>query len=141
MKKLIFMLLLAIIIHPFFVPNKTVSQNLAEHRSDTSKSELFITSTYPDISSFRWVDKEPVPLKITRPIYPSIALKSGIKGNVYVKVLVDNEGNPKYAVVIKSSSLVLNSSAVCAALKCKFEPAIAEGNKVSYWIVLPYSFR
>lgn len=95
----------------------------------------------PDISTFRWVDKEPVPLKISRPVYPSMAIESGITGKVFVKVLVDQEGNPKYAVVIKSSSLVLNNSAVDASLKSKFKPAIVAGKKVSFWIVIPYSFK
>ncbi len=141
MKKSIYVLLLAIIITPIFAPNKTISQNLAKLTSDTSNSDLLPAAIDPDISSFRWVDKEPIPLKIARPVYPSIAIESGITGKVFVKVLVDQEGNPKYAVVIKSSSLVLNNSAVDAALKSKFEPATVAGKKVSYWMVIPYSFK
>jgi periplasmic protein TonB len=141
MKKSIFLLSLAMLLISFSISGKILSQDISGIYKETSKFNPVNKNIYPDINTFVFVNIEPVPLKIVRPIYPSFALKTGQKGAVFVKVLIDENGKPKDALVIKSTSIIFNNSAISAALKSSFEPAIKEGNKVSYWVVIPYSFK
>ena len=94
----------------------------------------------PDINDFILVEKYPEMTKEVKPEYPEIAKRAGITGKVFVKVLVDKEGTPKKAIVMKSDSELFNQSAVDAALKSKFTPAINKGEAIAVWIVLPYKF-
>lgn len=94
----------------------------------------------PDINEFRQAEKFPVMVEPATPFYPDIAKKAGIEGKVFVKVLVDKEGNPKKAVVVKSESELFNYAATEAAMKSKFSPALQEGKPIAVWVVLPYKF-
>ncbi|PKL82545.1 MAG: hypothetical protein CVV24_09565 [Ignavibacteriae bacterium HGW-Ignavibacteriae-3] len=94
----------------------------------------------PDINAFIQYEKTPELVKAETPAYPEIAKKAGIEGKVFVKVLVDKEGSPKKAIVIKSESQLFNQSAVDAALKSEFTPAMQGGKAIAVWIVLPYKF-
>lgn len=94
----------------------------------------------PDINTFVQVEKFPKLIESAKPEYPEIAKRAGITGKIFVKVLVDKEGTPKKAIVIKSESELFNQSAIDAALKSKFTPAINKGEAIAVWIVLPYKF-
>ncbi len=94
----------------------------------------------PDINATVEVEKLPALIETGKPIYPEEAKKNNISGKVYVKILVSKDGSPKKAVVIKTENEIFNQSAVDAAMKCKFSPALQKGNPVAVWIVLPYKF-
>ena len=94
----------------------------------------------PDMNEFILVEKYPELIESVKPEYPEIAKRAGITGKVFVKVLVDKNGSPKKAIVIKSDSELFNPSAVDAAMKSKFTPAINNGEAIAVWIVLPYKF-
>lgn len=102
-------------------------------KADTKKEE-------PEINESITVEKYPELIESSKPEYPELAKKAGIEGKVFVKVLVDKEGNPKKAVVIKSENEIFNQSAVNAAMKSKFTPAINKGEKIAVWIVLPFKY-
>ena len=99
-----------------------------------------VETAEPGMNEFVAVQKLPEMISSSQPYYPELAKKAGIEGKVFVKVLVDEKGNPKKAVVIKSESDVFNQSATEAAMKSKFTPAINEGKPIAVWIVLPYRF-
>lgn len=94
----------------------------------------------PDINTFVQVEKYPELIEQAKPEYPEIAKRAGITGKVFVKVLVDKNGLPKKAIVMKSDLELFNPSAVDAAMKSKFTPAINNGEAIAVWIVLPYKF-
>jgi protein TonB len=94
----------------------------------------------PDMNSFTAVEKYPEMVVSAKPDYPEIAKRAGITGKVYVKVLVDKEGRPKKAVVIKSDSDLFNQPAIDAAMKSAFTPALQNNHPIAVWIVLPYRF-
>lgn len=94
----------------------------------------------PDINAFVAVEKLPEMVVSAQPVYPDIARRAGITGKVYVKVLIDKEGKPKKAVIIKSDAEVFNEAAIEAAMKCAFTPALQNNKPVSVWIVIPYKF-
>jgi len=76
-----------------------------------------------------------------KPSYPEIARRSGMEGTVWVKILVDKEGNPKKAVVVKSDADIFNEPAIGAALQWKFTPAIMNNGPVAVWVAIPFRFR
>ncbi|MCL4550499.1 MAG: energy transducer TonB [Bacteroidetes bacterium] len=94
----------------------------------------------PDINKFVQVEKLPEMIESAKPDYPEAAKKAGIEAKVFVKVLVDKEGNPKKAIVIKSENEIFNQSAVNAAMKSRFTSAVNKGEKVAVWVVLPYRY-
>ncbi|MDP2035847.1 MAG: TonB family protein [Ignavibacteria bacterium] len=96
--------------------------------------------TDPDIDAYIKVEKFPEMISPATPDYPEEAKKNKITGKTFVKVLIDKEGNPKKAVVIKSQNELFNQPAVDAALKSKFTPALQGGKPIAVWIVLPYRF-
>ncbi len=95
----------------------------------------------PDMDKFVAYEKSPEMVVAKTPEYPEVAKRAGITGKVYVKVLVDKEGKPKRAVVIKSDSELFNQAAIDAAMKSAFTPAIQNQHPIAVWIVLPYKFQ
>ena len=76
-----------------------------------------------------------------QPKYPRIALKNGIEGTVILKVKVDKQGTPyKVEISQSSGSDMLDNAALRAARKCKFSPAINNGNPVESTAYLFYKF-
>jgi protein TonB len=95
----------------------------------------------PDFDKFIAFEKGPEMVVSVKPEYPEIAKRAGITGKVFVKVLVDKEGRPKRAVVVKTDSELFNQPAIDAAMKSAFTPAIQNQHPIAVWIVLPYKFQ
>jgi protein TonB len=95
----------------------------------------------PGMDAFVPVEKFPEMVVAAKPEYPEIAKRAGITGKVFVKVLVDKEGKPKRAVVIKTDSDLFNDAAIAAAMKSAFTPALQNNHPIAVWIVLPYKFQ
>ncbi len=75
------------------------------------------------------------------PDYPRLAKQAGITGTVWVKALVDEQGNVLRAIVAKSSGTVsLDESAIDAAYKNKFKPGIQNGRPVKVWVTYPVEY-
>ncbi len=77
-----------------------------------------------------------------KPEYPRQARLVGISATVWVRILVDEEGNAADAVVYKSSgsNAGFDEAALAAALKCKFKPGIQNGEAVKVWVSLKFEF-
>ncbi len=76
------------------------------------------------------------------PEYPRLARQAGITGVVWVRALVDREGNVRKAQVHKSSGTVsLDEAAVAAAYKNKFKPGIQNGRPVACWVSYRVNFE
>ena len=95
----------------------------------------------PDMNAFIPVEKEPDLVVSTKPDYPEIAKRAGVEGTVFVKILIDKDGKPKKAVVIKSSADMFNEVSIAAAMKCVFTPAIQNKHPISVWLVMPFKFK
>jgi len=86
------------------------------------------------------VEKEPHVVRIEKPEYPPLAVKAGIEGTVWVKVLVDKEGHPMKTQLIKSTHEIFEEPALAAAQKFLFTPAYMTGGPVYVWVSLPFRF-
>ncbi len=94
----------------------------------------------PNMEEFIPVEKPPQIIKRVLPVYPEMALRAGLEGKVWVKVLVDKEGKPRKAIVIKSTTEIFNDVAVDAAMQFLFTPAVMNGGPVKVWLSIPFKF-
>jgi protein TonB len=95
----------------------------------------------PDMNAFIPVEKEPEIVVAAKPDYPDIAKRAGVEGTVYVKILVEKDGKPKKAVIVKSNADILNDVSIAAAMKCVFTPAIQNKRPIAVWVVMPFKFK
>lgn len=80
------------------------------------------------------------PVLIPKPIYPDIAKRNNISGEVTVEAVVDEEGNVVYARPAKGKK-VFYTSAVSAAYKAKYQPKqICDGRRINFWWRITYRF-
>lgn len=76
------------------------------------------------------------------PEYPRLAKQAGLEGLVWVKALIDKEGNVRDAQVAKSCGTPsLDEAAVKAAFKNKFKPGIQNGRPVACWVTYKVEFK
>jgi len=76
------------------------------------------------------------------PEYPRLAKQAGLEAVVWVKALVDKNGDVKKAMVYKSSGSKagFDEMAVAAAYNCKFKPAVQNGRPVAVWVAYSVEF-
>ena len=76
------------------------------------------------------------------PEYPRLAQTAGMEAVVWVKALLDKNGNVRDAMVLKSSGSKagFDEAAVKAAYKCRFKPAIQNGRPVAVWVSYQVEF-
>ncbi len=86
------------------------------------------------------VEKKPEVIKQAIPEYPELARKAGLKGTVYVKILVTSEGKVKEATVLRGPE-IFRKAAVKAAYQFLFKPAIQNDKPVPVWAVIPMEFK
>jgi TonB family protein len=114
---------------------KTADFNLNNKKEKESKEMIDkITST---------VDKLPEVIKQPSPVYPAEDQKAKVEGTIYLKLLIDKDGNAKKVDVIKreEGSENMEKSSIEAAFKTKFKPALRDGKPVECAVVIPYKFR
>jgi protein TonB len=76
-----------------------------------------------------------------RPVYPPLALKMGMQGDVTLKIIVDPEGNVSRAEIVGSSGAEFDQEALKAVKQSRFEPAQKDGQNVAAEFTYVYRFR
>lgn len=83
----------------------------------------------------------PPKLALSDPIVSEIAHKSGCKGTVLVKMLINANGEILKTKIEKSTGNAECDEAAITALKSgKWEPATKDGYPIKAWIVIPFRF-
>lgn len=95
----------------------------------------------PSPDEFKPIEIDPKPILTPRPEYPSLPLRAGLEGTVFLKVLVTKEGKIKKAILIKTDNEIFTQAAIDAAMKWVFTPAIMNGRPVPVWVAIPFRFR
>jgi len=92
------------------------------------------TTGTPGVTSPAFTD-----LNSCKPQYPQAALLAEQTGTVRVKFIIGTDGNLVTASVLKSSGhRVLDKAAIDGLSRCKFKPAMQDGNAVQSWFVSDY---
>lgn len=72
--------------------------------------------------------------------YPEVARQAGIAGTVYVRIIVDKEGNPTQPEVLRGVNKLLDKAAMEAVMKLKFVPGKQRGRPVAVQMAFPVRF-
>jgi len=86
------------------------------------------------------VDSRAIVTKKPTAVFVSEARKRRIEGTVVLRAIFSATGEVKNPTLISGLPYGLTESAVKAAHKIKFRPAIKDGKAVSMWVQLEYSF-
>jgi len=86
------------------------------------------------------LEKMPEITKFVEAVYPEVFIKNGIEGSVLLELLVNETGGVDSVFVVRSLNPQLDSSAVSAARKFKFSPAMANGKPVAVMLQYEYQF-
>ena len=114
----------------------TMAEGNQEIVVDIDESEYL-----PAMDEFVPVEIYPEMIHQEQPSYPRLAEQAGIEGTVWVKALVDKDGDVREAVVYKSSGTQsLDEAAVETAYKNKFKPGIQNGRPVPCWVTYRVDF-
>ena len=95
----------------------------------------------PGMDEFVPVERAPQIVKRVMPVYPELAVRAGLEGTVWVKILVDKEGKPKKVAIAKSTTEIFNQSAIDAAMQFIFTPAVMNNGPVKVWVSIPFRFQ
>jgi protein TonB len=121
-------------------PNPAL-EDLASGEQIEVTGDIVIDGDEPGMDEFIPVEKPPQIVKKAMPEYPEMAVRAGLEGVVWVKILVDKEGKPQKAIVIKSSAEIFNESAIAAAKLFLFTPAVMNQGPVKVWVSIPFRFQ
>lgn len=73
--------------------------------------------------------------------YPNVSKRLGEQGQVLLRVLIDEKGNPSQVVVQTSSGFArLDEAGRQAVLRAQFKPNIEDGRPVPAYVVVPLNF-
>lgn len=94
-----------------------------------------------DPPDFVAVEKEPQFVNQVKPVYPEIARKAGIEGRVVLRVLIDKDGKPMKAQILKNpGSDIFDEAAIASVMQSSYSPAIQNGKPVKCWLTVPIKF-
>jgi protein TonB len=113
----------------------------SEGREGDWREEAPIVIPETEPPPYRAVEEMPKIVRRVDPVYPELAIRSGLTGTVYVKIWVDKEGRPREVSVLKSDEEILNEAAIAAAKQFLFTPAYMNSGAVSVWVTIPFRFR
>jgi TonB family protein len=93
------------------------------------------------IFSAKTVDTRAVITDKPRPSYTKAASRAGVQGYVILKIMLSSKGEIGRVRVIRRLPFGLTENAIRAACKIKFKPAVKDGQQVSQWLDVDYTFR
>lgn len=119
-----------------YLPGK-VDGNPAKYKFDFS---------YKDTDYFVMAEEMPTPVGgisaiASKVVYPEIAKRAGIEGRVFVKALIDTNGNVIETEVIKGLGAGIDESAQNAVKASKFTPGKIDGKPVKVQVTVPLLFK
>lgn len=94
-----------------------------------------------DPPDFVAVEKEPQFINQVKPVYPEIARKAGMEGRVVLRVLIDKDGKPQKAQILKNPGTdIFDEAAIASVMQSSYSPAIQNGRPVKCWLTVPIKF-
>ncbi len=90
---------------------------------------------------FYAVEIKPQIIKRVEPEYPDVARRAGLEGDVFVLMIVDENGDVIDARVVKSTNPIFNDAALKAVRQWKFKPGYQRDKPVKVRIMQPIHFR
>ncbi|MGH7824283.1 MAG: energy transducer TonB [Candidatus Binatia bacterium] len=86
-------------------------------------------------------NREAKAIQTARAVYPPMALRMGLQGDVTLRIEIDPEGRVTKAEIIKSAGMGFDEEALKAVKQSRFEPAQRDGRQVPAEFTYIYRFR
>jgi periplasmic protein TonB len=86
-------------------------------------------------------NRQAKPIQTVRAVYPPMALRMGVEGDVTLEIEVDPEGRVTKAEIIKSGGAGFDEEALNAVRQSRFEPAQRDGQNIPGEFTYIYRFR
>jgi protein TonB len=104
--------------------------------------EGILDELLPSPDEFIAVEEMAVKIKDVQPVYPALAQRAGVEGDVWLKALVDKEGKVRDVIIVKESgaNAGFEEAAEKAAYETIWRPAIANGQPVAIWVTYKVQF-
>lgn len=96
---------------------------------------------FPAPSTPLRTNREAKPIQTVRAVYPPLALRMGMEGDVTLRIEVDTEGKVTKAEIMKSGGAGFDEEALKAVKQSRFVPAQKDGKNVAAEFVYIYRFR
>lgn len=102
-----------------------------------------LSELLPSPDQFVPFEEAPVQVVTVTPVYPALAQRAGVEGSVWIKALVDKEGQVRDVIIVKDSgaNAGFEESAIDAAKQTVWKPAIANGQPIAVWITYKIDFK
>ena len=99
----------------------------------------------PDPNKLDFPQVQPKPLNMDEIIkmigYPLEVKEAGIEGRVFLKILVDENGNYVRHTLLKSAHPLLIAEVEKYVNQLKFTPAMLNGKAIPFWLNVPFYFK
>jgi periplasmic protein TonB len=114
-----------------------------DYRCTTDGSLARILESDPNEKTYlpKEVDTKALIREQPEPQYTREARRAGVQGYVILKVLLSAQGDIARVRVVRPLPFGLTENAIRAACEIKFNPATKNGDAVSQWVTLQYTFR
>jgi TonB family protein len=132
------------------IPKQSLPKKIIETDDANKVTEIDINTSFEDsvIQNndndniiYTVYETAPKLLNSLEVVYPEMAKKMGIEGNVFLRMIVEKDGSVSSVEILKSDNMILNESAVSAAKNLLFSPAMTRDMPVRCVITLPIIFR
>jgi len=95
----------------------------------------------PERGTYQYVEELPQPVVQFKPEYPDVPRQAGVDGLVVVHAMVGKDGRVMRVELDEKRNIpMLNATALEAAMKWKFTPALSNGHPVVCWYAIPFKF-
>lgn len=98
------------------------------------------SSPVAKVAHIQGMDKAPAVLTQVAPVYPTQLRERGIQGVVTVEMLIDSTGRVIEANAVRATTPEFAARAVDAAKGWTFQPAEANGKKITSRVMVPFEF-
>jgi len=122
--------------------SNSVNESALTEENTESGYGINETANFSDyVPSFK-VAQLPRFINRVNPIYPETEKLSGKESEVLAEVYIDEKGNPRKVVILRSGGELFDKSVIDAVSKSKFSPAITtDGKIIPVRIRIPFKFE
>ncbi|MGB5873732.1 MAG: energy transducer TonB, partial [Bacteroidota bacterium] len=85
--------------------------------------------------------RPPEIIRLQRPSFSDIALKSEIEEEVSVMVEIGADGQPLQAKIVESTNPLYNHAVIDAVMKSVYRPGQSHAGPITMWMTIPFQFK
>ncbi|MCK5078076.1 MAG: energy transducer TonB [Calditrichia bacterium] len=119
--------------------NETIKERKFDYIPDIIEDHGFETINEPEIP-YHKVEIKPKLIKTIPTVYPEIARRARLQGQVVLEVLIGTNGHVEKVRVLKSIK-GLDKAAIEAAKQYVFSPAVQADRNVKVWMAIQIQFK